>query len=158
MSQSRHLLPPPVGKLLSCLPLYPGSLLFVAGLNLVVNPRLPPDVCQLLAGRKLRIAVSDAGLRFDFQWMNGRFSACAEAPPPALTIGASVHDFIQLIRRHEDPDTLFFSRRLVMEGDTELGLLVKNTLDAIDIPLPALDRIVPAGLRARLRAATSPPP
>jgi O2-independent ubiquinone biosynthesis accessory factor UbiT len=42
-------------------------------------------------------------------------------------------------------NTLFFSRRLVMEGDTELGLQVKNTLDAIDLeeglsllpPLPA---------------------
>jgi predicted lipid carrier protein YhbT len=158
MSQSRYLLPQPVGKLLSRLPLYPGSLLFVAGLNLVVNPRLPRDVCQLLAGRKLRIAVSDAGLRFDFQWLNGRFSACAETQAPELAIIASAHDFLQLIRREEDPDTLFFSRRLVMEGDTELGLLVKNTLDAIDIPLPALDRIMPAGLRTRLRAVASPPP
>jgi O2-independent ubiquinone biosynthesis accessory factor UbiT len=158
MSQSRYLLPPPVGKLLSRLPLYPGSLLFVAALNLVVNPRLPADVRQLLAGRKLRIAVSDAGLRFDFHWLNGRFSACAEASAPELAIIASAHDFLQLIRREEDPDTLFFSRRLVMEGDTELGLLVKNTLDAIDIPLPALDRIVPAGLRARLRAMSAPPP
>ena len=32
--------------------------------------------------------------------------------------------------RLEDPDTLFFSRRLVIEGDTELGLALKNALDA----------------------------
>lgn len=37
-----------------------------------------------------------------------------------------------LARREEDPDTLFFSRRLTLEGDTELGLLVENTLDALD--------------------------
>lgn len=37
-----------------------------------------------------------------------------------------------LALREEDPDTLFFSRRLRMEGDTDLGLLVKNTLDAVD--------------------------
>jgi predicted lipid carrier protein YhbT len=28
--------------------------------------------------------------------------------------------------RKQDPDTLFFQRRLVIEGDTELGLYVKN--------------------------------
>jgi predicted lipid carrier protein YhbT len=49
-----------------------------------------------------------------------------------LAIGAAAHDFLLLARRQEDPDTLFFSRRLALEGDTELGLLVKNTLDALD--------------------------
>ena len=34
--------------------------------------------------------------------------------------------------RDEDPDTLFFARRLTIEGDTELGLMVKNALDALD--------------------------
>jgi predicted lipid carrier protein YhbT len=51
---------------------------------------------------------------------------------PDLTIGACVHDLVRLARREEDPDTLFFSRRLALEGDTELGLLFKNTLDALD--------------------------
>ena len=40
--------------------------------------------------------------------------------------------FYQLLQRQEDPDTLFFNRRLSIEGDTELGLMVKNTLDALD--------------------------
>jgi predicted lipid carrier protein YhbT len=34
--------------------------------------------------------------------------------------------------REEDPDTLFFARRLTIEGDTELGLVAKNLLDGID--------------------------
>lgn len=34
--------------------------------------------------------------------------------------------------RKEDPDTLFFQRRLSIQGDTELGLEVKNLLDNID--------------------------
>jgi len=52
--------------------------------------------------------------------------------PADVAIGANAWDFVQLARRQADPDSLFFSRRLSMEGDTELGLLVKNTLDAID--------------------------
>ena len=38
----------------------------------------------------------------------------------------------------EDADTLFFERRLVMEGDTEFGLLLKNTLDAIGPLVPTI--------------------
>jgi predicted lipid carrier protein YhbT len=40
----------------------------------------------------------------------------------------------------EDADTLFFERALVMEGDTDFGLLVKNTLDAMGPLLPPLLR------------------
>ena len=36
----------------------------------------------------------------------------------------------------EDADTLFFERVLVMEGDTEYGLLPKYTLDAIGPLVP----------------------
>jgi predicted lipid carrier protein YhbT len=56
--------------------------------------------------------------------------------------------------RKEDPDTLFFSRRLLMEGDTELGLLVKNTLDAMELPPLDWRLLMPArlldGLKARI--------
>ncbi|MGZ5103328.1 MAG: ubiquinone anaerobic biosynthesis accessory factor UbiT, partial [Usitatibacter sp.] len=43
-------------------------------------------------------------------------------------------DFAAIAARVEDADTLFFNRRLVVEGDTEVALLVKNTLDAIEAP------------------------
>ncbi len=46
----------------------------------------------------------------------------------------ALRDFHLLASRREDADTLFFARRLVMEGDTDLGLIVKNTLDAVDWP------------------------
>ena len=61
-----------------------------------------------------------------------------------------------LARRLEDPDTLFFSRRLSMEGDTELGLLVKNTLDAIELPILNLESLKPAQVFSRLKARFSP--
>ena len=144
MNPTRYFLPDPVGKLLSLLPVYPGSMLFATALNLALNDNLPDDVRQSMAGKKLRIQVTDARLSFDFQWINGGFSACRNDTSPDLTIGASAHDFLLLARRQEDPDTLFFSRRLSMEGDTELGLLVKNTIDAIELPFFELGRVAPA--------------
>lgn len=71
-----------------------------------------------------------------------------------MTLSATAHDFLLLAQRRQDPDTLFFSRRLSMEGDTELGLVVKNALDAIE--LPVLDprewarTLSPRAVRARL--------
>lgn len=152
MTQNQFALPEPVGKLLSLLPVYPGSLLFATALNVALKNTLPPDVQQSLQGKRLRIRVNDAQLSFNFQWSNGRFAACANDGKPDLMIGASAQDFLRLAQRREDPDTLFFSRRLVMEGDTELGLLVKNTLDAIDLPVFDPMRLAPARVFERLRA------
>lgn len=152
MNQARFVLPQPVGKLLGLLPAYPGSLLFATGLNLTVKSNLPQDVLQQLAGKKLRIQVTDANLAFDFEWRNARFCACPPQESPDLVISASAHDFLLLAQRKEDPDTLFFSRRLMTEGDTELGLLVKNTLDAIELPVfEHLERLAPARVLARIR-------
>ncbi|HET9469590.1 MAG TPA: SCP2 sterol-binding domain-containing protein, partial [Usitatibacter sp.] len=53
---------------------------------------------------------------------------------PYLRFRASARDLVRIAAREEDADTLFFNRRLVVEGDTEMALLVKNTLDGIEAP------------------------
>ncbi|HUH39755.1 MAG TPA: SCP2 sterol-binding domain-containing protein [Castellaniella sp.] len=127
-------IPAPIARVLGRLPRKPGSSLFVAGLNLALARHLHPDTLQLLQGRSLRIHVADADVRFDYTWQDRAFRAADHgATEPDLTLSASAWDFYQMIQRREDPDTLFFSRRLVIQGDTELGLMVKNTLDAIDL-------------------------
>lgn len=151
MNQNRHVIPPQIGKFLSWLPAYPGSLLFVGALNLTLLKNLPADVRQSLANKKLRIRFSDAQLSFDFRWQHNSFSACQNAGEADLTISASAHDFLLLAQRLEDPDTLFFSRRLVMEGDTELGLLVKNSIDAIELPVLNLEWVDPRRALARVK-------
>ena len=49
-----------------------------------------------------------------------------------LLIEGSAYDFLLLAIRREDPDTLFFNRRLRLGGNTELGLYLKNFLDALE--------------------------
>jgi O2-independent ubiquinone biosynthesis accessory factor UbiT len=154
MNSAQYQLPDPVGKLLSLLPVFPGSVLFVAGLNLALTPHLQGDVLLPLQQKRLRLKVLDAQLVFNFTWQQQAFSATRHTGEADLTIGASAHDFLLLAQRREDPDTLFFSRRLVMEGDTELGLLVKNTLDAIDLSVFDHANLMPARLLARLRPGT----
>jgi predicted lipid carrier protein YhbT len=48
--------------------------------------------------------------------------------------------FWRLAADDEDADTLFFERELSMEGDTEYGLLLKNTLDSIGPMVPQMLR------------------
>ena len=156
MNATPYVLPQSVGQLLSRLPAYPGSLLFVTGLNLALACMLAPDVTQMLLGKKLRLRVTDVQWVFDFEWLHGRFGACQNKGEADLTISASAYDFVLLARRQEDPDTLFFSRRLSMEGDTELGLLVKNTLDAIELPVLNLEQFKPAQVLTRLKARLAP--
>ncbi len=152
MQASRYAVPDTVATLLARLPAYPGSWLFVQGLNLALVRHLPADVRATLEGKKLRLRVDDAQLAFDFEWQGGAFVACRSHARPDLTIGAGAHDFVLLARRQEDPDTLFFSRRLAIEGDTELGLLFKNTLDAIEVPAFELSQLAPHKVFARLWA------
>ncbi len=142
--------PQPLGALLSRLPPYPGSLMLVTALNVGLADQLPEDVRALLAGKKLRIHVRDAQLTFDFTWSGDGFAARSAGGPADLTITASAYDFLQLAQRREDPDTLFFSRRLSMEGDTELGLVVKNALDAMELPVLEWQRWAPHRVLARL--------
>lgn len=144
-------IPAQVGAVLSRLPAYPGSLLLVTALNVALARHLSPDVRQLLLHKHLRVEVRDARLAFDLAWTGERFAACARAPHADLTLRASAHDFLLLAQRKQDPDTLFFSRRLAMEGDTELGLVVKNALDALDLPVLDPLQWTPSRVLQRLR-------
>ena len=151
--------PPMLASVLAKLPAFPGSAILATALNAGLARHLPPDVAALMTRRTFRIHVRDARLAFDFTWTGARFAPLARQPQPDLTISASGPDFLRMARREEDPDTLFFSRRLIMEGDTELGLVVKNTLDALELPvLELLSRFgrKPAAARAPARRGAGP--
>lgn len=152
-------LPQPIGSILSRLPVYPGSFLLVTALNQVLAKQLPADVRQYLLGKKLRIHVTDARLTFDFTCTGVRFVASRRQDVTDLTISANAQDFLRLAQRQEDPDTLFFNRRLSMEGDTELGLVVKNAIDALELPVLDLQQWTPDKVLARflpVKRATPP--
>jgi predicted lipid carrier protein YhbT len=83
-----------------------------------------------LRGRVLRLEL--AGLRFGPQFTLA--GSCLVPVPfgaPDVVVRAGARDYLALALRREDPDSLFFARRLVIEGDTALGLAVKNALDSL---------------------------
>jgi predicted lipid carrier protein YhbT len=91
-----------------------------------------------IEGRYLRLAVVDANARFQFEVHRRRLRPVSAAHVPDVQITGKLVDFLLLATRAEDPDTLFFSRRLSLEGETETALHVKNLIDSMDIDLNML--------------------
>ena len=118
------------------LPQWPHTLAFVAGLNTLVKAKLlSEDSLALLEGRSFLIDILDTGNCILFSFHGGLFRPLFTVPEnPDLIFRANLSAFLQLALRQEDPDTLFFNRTLVIEGDTELGLVVKNMVDAMEWP------------------------
>lgn len=113
------------------LPMQPPSQVLALALNRLLWPRLPDDARLALSGRTVEIAVIDLGLSLRLCLGHTGFGAATRATPVALRIAASLPAFVRLARGDDDADRLFFERALVMEGDTELGVVLKNTLDAL---------------------------
>lgn len=153
-------LPPAFARLGAALPQLPPALLLVQALELGLRRQLPQELLDALRGKRLCLRVSDAGLNLRFTLGEDGFETLYDGKTAAdLTISARARDFLALALRAEDPDALFFSRRLLMEGDTELGLLIKNTLDAIDLPVArafsGAQRALAQGLQAVRRVDRS---
>jgi predicted lipid carrier protein YhbT len=87
-----------------------------------------------LRGKVLRLEVS--GLPFAPQLTLDAIGIRPALGRPNVTLRASLADYAALALQREDPDTLFFTRRLVIEGDTALGLELKNALDALGALVP----------------------
>jgi predicted lipid carrier protein YhbT len=110
------------------------SLALATALNVFLRRRLPDEVYERLAGKEVSIDVKDPALRVSFRIEGRHFVPMRPTAKPYLRFRACARDFVRIAAREEDADTLFFNRRLVVEGDTESALLVKNSLDAIEAP------------------------
>jgi len=133
-----------------------------------------------IEGSCLCLAITDTGNVWRFRVRAGRLYPQPAGERSDVSIRGGLADFLLLATRSEDPDTLFFARRLSLEGDTETGLFVKNQLDALEFDWQAhvsavagprraamlltalrrtgLDRLLGAaaqGLAARLAAAAN---
>lgn len=120
-------------------------------LNQVMKEAIADGELDFLINRRVGIEIDDIGVRYCLGLSGNRIQGYGKGTPPDASVAGSLRDFALLAARREDADTLFFQRRLRMSGDTELGLYLKNFLDAFEPPARwapltrALERV--AGLR-----------
>lgn len=108
----------------------------------VLAAPLSAGTLDFMQGRRLGIHVSDLGLRWVIEGRDGRL--CVGGGDSEACVRGTATDLLLLASRLEDADTLFFQRRLVLTGDTELGLTARNLLERL--PWES----VPLGLRIAL--------
>lgn len=102
---------------------------------------------DFLEGRCCVIALTERNLSWPINFDGKKIRVLSNLPAD-VTVSASAADFLDLLSQRVDPDTLFFQRRLSIEGDVDMGLQVKNLLDALDDDdLPMIWRRALKGLK-----------
>lgn len=126
---NKHLLP-----LLSGLKFVPSGVQAFA-VTAVVNRMLRRQPLRMrlreLENRTVTIHISDIPWEMHFL-IRDRHLLPGESAVSDVIISGELQSFIELLGGKEDPDALFFQRRLNMEGDTETGVHVKNLLDSLE--------------------------
>lgn len=101
-------------------------------LNRFFKQALQDDELAFLDNRVIHVHIKDAYIRFSLQLKQQSLRVLPLQNSADLSLSTDVYTLLQLISQQEDADGLFFSRRLDSQGDTELGLYVKNFLAALD--------------------------
>lgn len=114
------------------------------GLKLVFAEALEDGDFDFLEDKWLKVTITDLGLGWFISFQNEQLVVKTEEQNHDVSFSGSLNDLVLIAGRKEDPDTLFFQRRLSIEGDTELGLEVKNLMDSVD--LDALPKAIRFGL------------
>ena len=139
LSVFREYLPSPVptlGAIDRRIPVPLKQLAAEAPLNRIFARAIEDGEFDDFEGRRIRLEVHGGQPGITIGFWAGRLRV-VDGPGEA-TIRGSLAAFRTLAERSQDPDQLFFQRRLVIEGDTELGLALKNLLDSLDWSLKAL--------------------
>ncbi|MCW8987571.1 MAG: SCP2 sterol-binding domain-containing protein [Gammaproteobacteria bacterium] len=86
-----------------------------------------------MEGKRLQLTINDTKNCWKFIIQNNRLVDDTRSNVVAdVHIQGDLKTFLSLATRTEDPDSLFFSRHLSLEGNTEDGLYIKNLIDAMD--------------------------
>ncbi len=121
------------------LPVGPPSFLAARLLDRLLWPRLDTSQRALLRQHCVEVEAVETGLRVRLVLGDRGFEVARPGVAPVVVIRAQTAALLRLVRGEADADRLFFERSLVIEGDTEFALLLKNSLDAIG-PLWAASR------------------
>lgn len=108
-------------------------------LNRSLRQPLEAGEFDFLRGRTVNIQTLDAEWSISITVLDDRRFRVRHGSGAETRISATARDFMEMASGRTDPDTLFFQRRLRIEGDVALGLETKNTLDGVDrgmLPLP----------------------
>ncbi len=101
--------------------------------NRMLNEQVVDGDVDFLDDSSLRVQILDMGFDWEVSKKGNKLKFAKGKDGAETTFSGNSKEFLLLASRREDPDTLFFQRRLSIEGDTELGLQIKNLIDSVDL-------------------------
>ena len=122
-------------KIAKALPFKLNAILFETIANKVLFVQIKQGDFDFLQNKTLQINMLDADLMLGLSFKNNTIT-CIHFSEQAfladVTLAVNTSDAISLIKQEVDPDTLFFQRKLKIQGDTELAHHIKNIIDTLD--------------------------
>jgi len=109
--------------------------LILSALHSIFNEAINDGDFDFLHHKWLKISITDLNLTWLISFTDNHLIMADndKTIKEDVSFSATGDDLVLIAGRKQDPDTLFFQRRLKIEGDTELGLAVKNLIDAIEL-------------------------
>jgi predicted lipid carrier protein YhbT len=109
----------------------PAGILLQTVLNTFLQSCLIAGDFDFLEGKCVEVRCDDVPVSWVFVLSGQRFVLSDQRDRDVLFSGKSA-DLLLLAAGRVDPDALFFQRKLLVEGDTELGLAIKNLIFGLD--------------------------
>lgn len=130
-----------VPKLLLCpfakLPAKLQEQVIAVALNNIFKQAIADEELDFLENKWLAINITDAHYLCFISLTKGKEAKLTVKvsidSQPDVEFSATTQALALLMNKQEDPDTLFFKRDLMVTGDTELGLEIKNLLDDLEL-------------------------
>ncbi len=113
-------------------------------LNYVLRTERQRDAFAFLQQHWVQIEVSDYPLTFYVRYLthSRRLRVSLAGQHAVVRMRSDSVSMLAMMLQQVDPDTLFFQRKLLITGDTEVALQLKNLLDTVPlaerIPAPLL--------------------
>ncbi len=100
-------------------------------LNLLFSSHRQRGDLDFMEGHHVAIEMEDLNWRWPISIHNRSIQVLRKASPAETVIRSRFPDLLALIFHETDPDTLFFQRHLVIEGEIEMGLGLKNFMEGL---------------------------
>ena len=127
--------------------------IFTQMLNFMFKGQIVTEQLHEIDGKRLCLDITDTRSQIHMRIQGQHLRPYTPLHPRdwEVCIRGDLEGFWRLATRAEDPDTLFFQRRLSLEGETEAGLYIKNMLDGAEFDWQA-HAIAVLGPRLGIRA------
>jgi O2-independent ubiquinone biosynthesis accessory factor UbiT len=103
--------------------------------NTVFKQQLQQGELAFLYNFTLRISVVDLQRHYCFKVTPEKITVLRQCKQVDVSVETDLNHFVLLATQAVDPDTLFFSRKLSIQGNTELGMLFKSFIENLSLDL-----------------------